>query len=479
MLTFSTDNIRSRLDSMPMAVMAVSLIIGIVIAQAWSVPSLLWVVLLILSILLSLWRGRAIIVAILAMGALLYNIRSYDSLPQGVEQRMVMRITDDGADYGRFATHTAEVLQCSGKRCRAKVRVTTDSLTRVGCGDIVVVRAAVRPFLPQNSSYARSMTRQGFSGRITINEHRVLQHRPANRVRLHSWAVKRLSTLLPQSTGRDVAISLSLGAKMINSNQIRDKYSYSGVSHLLAVSGLHVGMVAMLLNLILLPLGFMWRGNVVRSSIVVLLIWLYVALCGYPTSAIRAAIMFSVLQLSHLTRSRYSQENSICTAAFVMLALSPTMLFELSFSLSFIAVLAIIFVGQPINSMLRFRGAAKPIMDGIVISTVCVLATMPLISNSFGVISTLSIFVTPLALISAQIIIISSLLALIAPQPVAQIVLQAAEWCADVQNRVVAWSVEQGIGFAEVRISDTTTAILYAAMTLLILTLLGFKENKK
>jgi hypothetical protein len=48
-----------------------------------------------------------------------------------------------------------------------------------------------------------------------------------------------------------------------------------------------------------------------------------------------------------------------------------------------------------------------------------------------------------------------------------------------VQNRVVAWSVEQGIGFAEVRISDTTTAILYTTMTLLILTLLGFKENKK
>ena len=252
---------------------------------------------------------------------------------------MMLEINDNGINYGKYSTYSADLLQYDNAACRARVRVTADSLTTLRRGDIITAISTIRPFGDPQSSYARSMRKQGYSGRVSVSEARIIEWRIKERENLNHWAVTKLQSLLPQSDGRNVAIALSLGAKIAQHSDLKQSYSYSGVSHLLAVSGLHVGMVALMLNMLLLPLLLLWRGNIIRSTIVVMLIWLYVALCGYPTSAIRAAIMFSVLQLSHLTCNKYSQENAICSAAFIMLSLKPQMLFELSFDLSFIAVI--------------------------------------------------------------------------------------------------------------------------------------------
>lgn len=115
------------------------------------------------------------------------------------------------------------------------------------------------------------------------------------------------------------------------------------------------------------------------------------------------------------------------------------------------------------------------IISGVVISTVCVVATAPLISYSFGIVSWLSIIVTPLALITAQIIIISTFVALLSPLPIANIAAQVAQWCGTVQNRFVAWSVESGIGYTELRIDFMTLMVVYGLMALLLALMLGIK----
>ena len=476
MLTLSVANIRERLGRMPMFVVTLALIAGIVTANIWSIEWFVWLLLLALSAVLALFRHRIVVVTLFALGAMLYQLNSYQILPHSMPLKMVVKITDDVVDYGRFGTCAARVLQCEGSHCRARVKITTDSLLRPERGDIIELNGYIRPFTPQQSSYAQAMHRQGFSGRVTVSGGRVVKYIPAPRSTLHNWAVERIESLLPQSEGRDVAISLSLGAKAIRSAELKQSYSYSGMSHLLAVSGLHVGMVVLLLNLLLLPLSLVWRGNIARSGIVVVLIWCYVALCGYPTSAIRAAVMFSVLQLSHMARSRYAVENSLATTAFVMLAAEPTMLFELSFQLSFVAVMAIVFVGKPLMAAIgRGEGMVGEIISGVVISTVCVVATAPLISYSFGIVSWLSIIVTPFALITAQIIIISTFVALLSPLPIANIAAQVAQWCGTVQNRFVAWSVESGIGYTELRIDFMTLMAVYGLMALLLALMLGIK----
>ena len=480
MLTFSVANINERFGRMPMFVVVISLIAGIIAASSLCVGWGVWLAVLVAAMVATAVWHKLFVVMLFALGAMLYQLDSYQILEGAKSAEMVLKVADDVVDYGSYSTCAARVLSYNGERCRAKVRITTDSLLRPQRGDVMVIKSVIRPFTPVGSGYAEAMHRQGFSGRVSISGGRIISYMPAKGFSLHRWAVNRLESLLPPSRGRDVAISLSLGAKSIRSAELKQSYSYSGVSHLLAVSGLHVGMVALLINLLLLPLTLLWRGNIIKSGVVVALIWVYVALCGYPTSAIRAAVMFSVLQLSHMARSRYAVENAIATTAFAMLTIEPTMLFELSFALSFVAVMAIVFVGKPLIDSLDCKGGIlREIVSVIVVSTVCVFATAPIISHSFGVVSWLSIVVTPLALVTAQIIIISAFITLISPLPLAQVAARAAEWCGEVQNRVVEWSVSTGVGYAELRIDSTTLWITYGIMIVVVLICFGFKWKER
>ncbi|MBQ9137203.1 MAG: ComEC/Rec2 family competence protein [Alistipes sp.] len=479
MPSFSLRNIADKASLMPMAAIVLALIGGILLSVHYDVAWSVWLALVALSALLSLRWRQVVLAAVFAFGGFVLALNRYEMLPQSVPVRLVVEIDDEGTDYGRYSTYSANVLMIDGRHSRAKVRITADSLLVPRYGDIVELNATIRPFQPQGSGYATSMYRRGYSGRVTMSSYRIVSYTPNDHLRLHSRAVDRLKSLTPQSLGRDVAMSVTLGTRSITGSELSDDYSHSGASHLLAVSGLHVGLVFALLNILLLPLLMLWRGNIYRAVIVVAMIWLYVALCGYPTSAIRAAIMFTVLQLSYISKSRHLPENSLCTTAFMMLAIEPYMLFELSFSLSFTAVAAIVFVARPLITMIRYHGPLKGVVDGVVISTVCVVATAPLISHSFGVVSLLSIIITPLALITAQVIIVCNIAALILPLPVAQIVAQSAAWCGKVQNMLVHSFTEPGVGYTLLQIDSATMTACYAVMIALTLLSFGFRWNAR
>ena len=479
MFNFAFRNIVVRFGSMPMLPLTLALICGIVASAHFAVHWAVWLALCGVTLVFARWYRVVVLAALFAFGGFIYSIHSFDYLPHNQRLRLIVEVTDEGIDYGRFSTCAANVLMCQGDICRARVRLTTDSLTLLRQGDVVEFYGRVRPFKPVGSDYARSMARQGYSGRVTVHRGAIVSHTPAPTKSLHSRAVERLKGLTPQSAGRDVALSVTLGTRTISGTELAKEYSFSGASHLLAVSGLHVGLVFVLLNMLLFPLAYLWRGNIIRAVAVVAMVWVYVALCGYPTSAIRAAIMFSVLQLSYIAKSRHLPENSLCATAFIMLAFDPYMLFELSFELSFVAVMAILFIARPIISAVHCRGFVGGIVDALAISTACVVSTAPLVSNSFGVVSLLSIVVTPLALVTSQVIIVCNIAALVLPEAVARITAQSAAWCGTVQNSIVEWFVSTGFGYAEYRVDNSVMTLCYTLLALLVLLSLGIRWEKR
>ena len=84
------------------------------------------------------------------------------------------------------------------------------------------------------------------------------------------------------------------------------------------------------------------HGQVIRAVAVVVPIWIYAAMCGFSPSVVRAAVMFSALQLSVAASSIYLSLNTLAFTAFAMLLYRPDYLFDCSFQLSFIAVFAIV-----------------------------------------------------------------------------------------------------------------------------------------
>lgn len=133
-----------------------------------------------------------------------------------------------------------------------------------------------------------------------------------------------------------------LGEDSYLDGEVRDAFSAVGLSHALALSGLHVGVIAGLLAFLLFPTRFLRAGFYLRPAITGLLIWGYALLVGMGPSVTRAAAMLSVFIVARLVQRGSNPFNSLCVAAVVVMAINPYSIFTPGFQLSFAAVLSIL-----------------------------------------------------------------------------------------------------------------------------------------
>ena len=465
---------------MPMATITISLVIGICLSAYITIPTPIIVLLLGIATTITLYTRSMVAIPILLLGAAIYNLHQTDTLPYGIRQRMVVKICEQKSNYGSYTSFTAKVIEYGNDPCRAKVILTADSLFTPRTGDIIEFYGTCRPISRSNSQYSRAMLRRGFAGRVTLTKQSTTLYIAAKTNSFHHSITERLSQIIPHSEGSATATAMALGVRENFNATINTNYSLSGVSHILAVSGLHVAIVYMLLSLLFTPLLLLPRGNKIKAVVMLVVIWLYIALCGWRISAIRAATMFSILQLSYLTRSMHSTENSVAATAFIMVAIDPYLIFDISFTLSLSAVVAIIFVGRGALSSLHTKSyILNKLIDTFTISTLCSIATLPIISNSFGTISLLGILLIPIILITAELAIIFTLSALILPHSAASIAAEAAQWCGALQNSIVQTSLKPHIGYFQYTMSDQAVTAVYAIFATLIVLTLGFKEKKR
>lgn len=230
------------------------------------------------------------------------------------------------------------------------------------------------------------------------------------------------------STGdsRAVLSALVVGKRDHITHELRESFSRAGVSHLLAISGLHVGIVAticfLLLSAILGRVEFLLRRALVKKTGAVLSIVLvigYGMLAGMSPSTQRAVIMIVIFLAAFLLNRSYNPANTLAAAALGILMVYPHYLFDISFQLSFAAVSAI-FIGlylfPPAGVRLgetKIKRFFRIITGFIWISVFAIIGTMPLVAHYFNQVSILGIganlilvplvgfVVVPLGLVSA------------------------------------------------------------------------------
>ncbi|MES2559132.1 MAG: ComEC/Rec2 family competence protein [Bacteroidota bacterium] len=120
-------------------------------------------------------------------------------------------------------------------------------------------------------------------------------------------------------------------------------YSNTGTLHVLAVSGMHVGIIFMIMGLFLKPMDANKRMKLVKNVIILAVLWLYSLLCGLSPSILRATVMFSFIIFSSILNIRSSVYNTLAASAFVLLCVDANMLANVGFQLSYLAVLGIVF----------------------------------------------------------------------------------------------------------------------------------------
>ena len=208
---------------------------------------------------------------------------------------------------------------------------------------------------PNEFDYREFLMRKGITGQTYLRAENWQSAAKDEGLLIFSLAYKARNTLAGiykkyNIGGQESAVlqALTLGDKSELDTETRQSYVSSGAMHILAVSGLHVGILYFLFNFFLRFIDkFKYRninyGNRVKAVIIISLLWAFALLSGLSPSVSRAAIMFSFIILGQAMKRRIDIYNSLAASAFVLLLFDPYQITSVGFQLSYCAVLAIVF----------------------------------------------------------------------------------------------------------------------------------------
>lgn len=296
-------------------------------------------------------------------------------------------------------------------------------------------------------------------------------HGPETGNALHEAASEHIRRLGLSPDAEAVALAMAAGDRTELTAERRAPYNRTGTAHVLAVSGLHVGMVFLYVNLLLGGLALLHRGHLVRNAAAVVIIWLFAAAAGLSPGTIRAAVMFTALQFALATTSRYAGVNILAAAAFGMLLWRPAYLFHIGFQLSFLSVAAILVWGLPLYRRLHTPWRAVNGLVGMLIAGAAAsTATAPLVSYYFGQIPLIGFAVNPPVILLAYGVVGASLLWMATPWPPLSVVVRPVlEGLLFLQNRLVAGAAAVPCAAIDYQMTAAQVVTVYLFFTIFTL----------
>lgn len=279
-----------------------------------------------------------------------------------------------------------------------------DSSNTPRYGDLVELRNEVRPFsFPRNPGlvdYNIVLSRRGFVGQTNVRKSQitVLSHGHGKIwmrlliVPCRRYVFRTINRFLPRKEGA-LLTGLLLGNKQGLPRSVQAAFADSGVMHVLAVSGLHVGIV---IGMIWLLLSLIWVRGWWRFGLIAFAVIMYVGLTGARPASFRAMVMGLAALLSIPTQRRVTPVASLSVAGLFLLAMNPQALFEAGFQLSFVATLAILLIVPPISRKLHSvhvsQWLRKNALLALAVSGTAFLGIAPLLLHYFYRVAMLSPF---------------------------------------------------------------------------------------
>ena len=217
-----------------------------------------------------------------------------------------------------------------------------------------LIKPIPKPLNPDQFDYAAYLKKQYITHQIKLHPSQLIKDpdptlsifRLADQVRKH--IILKLKTYSFSTKQLAVIQALLLGQRQDIDQQTIQSYRDAGAMHILAVSGLHVGILLLLLNTVLRPLErYYQKGKVLKIVLLLVFLWFFAIIAGLSPSVLRAVSMFSFLTIGMQIGSTTSTYNALILSAFVLLCFHPLLLFSIGFQFSYIAVFSIVYL-QPI-----------------------------------------------------------------------------------------------------------------------------------
>jgi competence protein ComEC len=172
------------------------------------------------------------------------------------------------------------------------------------------------------------------------------------------WQSRGLEVFADSPIGeREYAVlaALTLGNKQWIDDDLRNTYAAAGAMHILAVSGLHVGIIMVMLGFIMSFLNKRRHGLFVKNILMIVALWIYAAIVGFSPSVTRATVMFSFILIGQNRQWKMSIYNSLAASAFLIACVDPFVIFKGSFQLSYGAVLSIVYFQPRLRGLLYVK----------------------------------------------------------------------------------------------------------------------------
>lgn len=276
----------------------------------------------------------------------------------------------------------------------------------------------------------------------------------------------------------DFNSSLMKGIVMGESSYLEEedivRYREMGLAHILAVSGLHIGIIAGFLIFLLSNLGVRKRINII---IVLSIIWFYGFLIGFPPSVLRASIMFSFLFYGQALAEPYDSINILFISFFILLLMNPMLIFNLGFQLSYTATFSILYFTPYINERFYpYKNRITYILSGLLSVYIGILPMQLYYFNSFSILGIFSnLIISPIlsfALVLGGIMIISSY---VFPffNTIIGSVLNLILWF---QKYLIDIIYGKGIGVMEFYSPSIAEFIFYYILVIIILKIIDLKQ---
>lgn len=308
--------------------------------------------------------------------------------------RLLLRLTEPPLERNKTwkcVAETEAIVNTHSKNVKGKLIIyfqKTDSFT-LQYGDRILVNADMAPVTnsgnPGSFDYARYMKLHGVFHQLYVKAggYILVDSRPSSFQKFIYELRDRAVNIIQQNiSGKDhigVAEALIIGYKEELDKDLVQAYSNAGVVHIISISGLHLGLVYILLMWIMARMPYLKNKKIFQWCIIIIGLWLFACVTGCPPSALRSAVMFSFIITGKTFFKQHATYNALCSSAFILLCFDPNYLWDVGFQLSYVAVFGIVWLQQPVQKLFYFNNKYLQKLWGLLSVTLAAqLITSPL-----------------------------------------------------------------------------------------------------
>ncbi|HBG69585.1 MAG: hypothetical protein A2W93_13725 [Bacteroidetes bacterium GWF2_43_63] len=324
-------------------------------------------------------------------------------LPANQQAELIIKIDNTVEQKNSNMKTTASTLAVktdSGwSRCSGKILLyisNPDTVATLEYGDVIAVKCYLNevqnPLFNSDFNYKKYLADKNIFHQTYVRDdhYTVLENKQGNAVMTFALGVRdKMVRILQKQLGDNdefgVVSAMLTGYRADISADMMNAYSKAGVIHIMSVSGLHVGVIYIMITAFIGLFGWFKKKKWLNVLLVLSLIWFYAFLTGLSASVLRSAVMITFVVVGTAMQRSISPYNSLAAAAFILLAFNPGSLGEIGFQLSFVAVLGILLFQRPLYNLWHIRNKwLDKIWQLACVSLAAQLITLPFILYYFG-----------------------------------------------------------------------------------------------